>query len=51
MLVENSPVPMELVGIQDTYAQSGQPDELFKKYGLTSAEIVQAARRVVKRKK
>ena len=45
------PVPVEFVAIQDTYAESGQPDELFKKYGLTAADIVQAARRAVKRKK
>ncbi len=44
------PVPMEFVAIQDTYAESGKPEELMTKYGLTSKEIVQAARRAVSRK-
>ena len=51
VLAQKNPVPMEFVAIQDTYAESGQPEELFKKYGLTAAEIAQAARRAVKRKK
>ena len=29
---------MEFVGIQDTYAESGQGDELLEKYGLTAAD-------------
>ena len=44
------PIPVEFVGIQDTYAESGSADELFKKYGLTSQNIVQAAQQVVSRK-
>ncbi len=45
------PVPMEFVAIQDTYAESGKPEQLFEKYGLTAAHIVQAVRRAVTRKK
>jgi transketolase len=48
---ELAPCPMEFVGIQDTYAESGQPDELLDKYGLRSREIVAAIRRVLARKK
>lgn len=44
------PVPMEFVALQDTYAESGKPEELFEKYGLTARRIVQAARRVLTRK-
>ncbi|MBI3317808.1 MAG: transketolase family protein, partial [Candidatus Omnitrophica bacterium] len=44
------PVPVECVAIQDTYAESGKPEELFSKYGLTASHIASAARRVVKRK-
>ncbi len=44
------PVPMEFVGIQDTYAESGRPDELLEKYGLTAGHIAQAAQKVVSRK-
>ena len=45
------PVPMEFVGIRDTYAESGTPDELVEKYGLTAPHIAAAARAVLKRKK
>jgi transketolase len=38
------PVPMRFVGINDTYAESGKPEELLAKYGLTAADIVKAAR-------
>jgi transketolase len=44
------PVPMEFVGLEDTYAESGDPAALMVKYGLTSREVVQAARRVVERR-
>lgn len=50
-LAQHHPVPMELVGIQDTYAESGKPEELFEKYGLTARRIVEAARRVFARKR
>lgn len=45
------PVPMEFVGIQDTYAESGKPEELLEKYGLTARHVALAAERVVKRKR
>ena len=50
-LAQHHPVPMELVAIQDTYAESGKPEELFEKYGLTARHIVEAVRRVLKRKR
>ena len=46
----STPVPMEFVGIRNTYAESGTPDELMDKYGLTARHIVSAARAVLKRK-
>ena len=49
-LARNCPVPQELVGIQDTYAESGKPDELLEKYGLTGRHIAEAARRAIQRK-
>lgn len=49
-LGETCPVPIEFVAIQDTYAESGKPEELMEKYGLTARHIVQAAERVLKRK-
>ncbi|MBI4314171.1 MAG: transketolase family protein [Candidatus Omnitrophica bacterium] len=47
---QQNPVPMEYVAIQDTYAESGKPEDLMEKYGLTARHIVSAAQRVVKRK-
>lgn len=44
------PVPIEFVGIDNQYAASGKPQELLAKYGLMPADIVAAAKRVVKRK-
>lgn len=38
------PVPMRFVGVRDTFAESGKPEELLVKYGLTASDIVKAAR-------
>jgi transketolase len=50
-VAELAPCPMEFVGIEDTYAESGQPDELLDKYGLRAREVAAAVRKVVARKK
>lgn len=50
VIVENCPVPMERVGVNDTFGESGTGDELLKKYGLTAEDIVKAAEKVIKRK-
>jgi transketolase len=44
------PVPIEFVGIQNTYAESATPDQLMEKYGLTAPYIVKAVRAVLARK-
>ena len=44
------PVPMEFVGLDDQYAESGDPEALMKKYGLTATEVIAAVQRVVARK-
>jgi transketolase len=44
------PVPIEFVGIDDTYAESGDPAALMEKYGLTGREVEAAARRVIERR-
>jgi transketolase len=49
-VAKSSPVPMEFVGIENTYAESGAPEQLMEKYGLTAPHIVNAVRRVLKRK-
>ena len=43
------PCPIEFVGLNDTYAESGDPEALMRKYGLTAAEVEAAARRVLER--
>jgi transketolase len=50
-VAETRPCPMEFVGIHDTYAESGQPEELLEKYGLVARDVAAAARKVVSRKK
>jgi transketolase len=45
------PVPMEFVGVQNTYAESATPEQLMDKYGLTASFIVNAVKAVLKRKK
>jgi len=50
VLVENYPVAMERVGVKDTFGESGNGNELLKKYGLTSEKIVEAVKKSVSRK-
>jgi transketolase len=45
------PAPMEFVGLDDTYAESGKPEDLLRKYGLTADQVLAAARRVLDRKR
>ena len=50
VVAETHPCAMEFVGIQDTYAESGTPEELMDKYGLVARNVIAAARRVLTRK-
>jgi len=50
VLSRNTPTPMEYVAVNDTFGESGTPDELMVKYGLDTPNIVTAAEKVVKRK-
>ena len=45
-VVQNHPVPMEFVGLRNTYAESGTPAQLLERYGLTAQGIVEAIERV-----
>lgn len=49
-LGEHFPVPMQRVGIRDKFGESGAPNELLVKYGLTPQDIVAAVKEVLKRK-
>ncbi len=51
VVAETHPVPMEFVGVQNTYAESATPAELLDKYGLIARDVAAAARRVVGRKR
>jgi len=44
------PAPLEMVGVRDTFGESGTPDQLMEKYGLTAGHIAEAAERAMKRK-
>ena len=48
---QNYPVPMEFIGVKDCFGESGEPEELSEKYGLTSKYIVEAAVKVISRKR
>lgn len=44
------PAPLEMVAVNDSFGESGTPDELMKKYGLDSVDIVNAAMKAISRK-
>lgn len=47
----NTPVPMEFIGTNDTFGESGKPSELLVKYGLDVKNIVSAVEKVMARKR
>lgn len=49
-LVAATPAPVEYVDLGDRYAESGKPEDLLEKYGMTAKAIVAAADRVLARK-
>jgi len=51
VLSENEPVPVERIGTKDTFGESGKPEELLVKYGLTKKEIIAAVKKSISRKK
>jgi len=50
VLAQHYPVPVEMVGMPNTFGESGQPDELLKKYGMDKTAVVEAVKRVLARK-
>jgi len=48
---KHCPVPIEYIGTQDTFGESGTPNQLLAKYGLDTADIFAAAKKVLGRKK
>lgn len=50
LLSRKLPTPQEFVAVNDSFGESGTPDELMKKYGLETDNIIEAALKVIKRK-
>ena len=50
LLSRELPSPLEMVGVNDTFGESGTPRQLMEKYGLTSNDIINAANKVIARK-
>lgn len=50
LLIKKLPLPQEYVAVNDSFGESGTPEELMKKYGLTSENIIMAALQVINRK-
>ncbi len=51
VLAKNYLAPMEFVAVNDSFGESGTPEQLMKKYGLDTPNIIQAAEKVIERKK
>lgn len=50
VLALNNPLPQEFVAVQDTFGESGTPEQLMEKYGLNATVIVEKAQLVINRK-
>jgi transketolase len=50
LLARNLPTPLEMVGVNDTFGESGTPDQLMAKYGLDVVDVVNAVQKVMARK-
>lgn len=50
VLSKNFPVPIEMLGVQDRFGQSGEVEELYKEYGLTKEDVIKAVKKVITRK-
>ena len=50
-LALNNPTPQEFIATDDTFGESGTPEQLMKKYGLDAEAIVAAVKKVISRKK
>lgn len=50
LLVKKDPVPMAFVAVDDSFGESGKPEQLMKKYGLDAPHIVTAVQQVLEKK-
>lgn len=49
-LAKTHPTPIEFIGMPDKFGESGSPDELLDKYGMKAKHIIEAAKKIIKRK-
>ena len=50
LLARKAPTPMEFIGLQDTFGESGPPKALIEKYGMGTKDIKAAVKRVLRKK-
>lgn len=50
LLSREEPLPVEFIGMQDTFGESGKPEELLEKYGMGVEDIKKAVKRAIRRK-
>ena len=50
VVVQNCPVPMEIVGIQDRFGESGDPELLYRDHGMDTESIIAKAKALIARK-
>jgi transketolase len=50
LLSRHTPTPQEFVAVDDSFGESGTPDELMTKYGLDTINIINAAKKIMGRK-
>ena len=50
VLAKNMPSPLEYIGVNDSFGESGTPTQLLEKYGLNAENIVKAAKKAISRK-
>lgn len=50
VLAQNNPTPQEFVAVNDSFGESGTPDQLMDKYGLNTESIIKAVKKVIARK-
>lgn len=50
LLAKHAPTPLEFVAVNDSFGESGTPDQLLTKYGLDTVDVVNAVSRAMKRK-
>jgi transketolase len=51
VLIQKYPVIMKMVGVKDSFGESGDPKMLYKKFGLTARDVVKAAKQAIKEKR